>query len=153
MIDKLTDDEIANWAGGRPTNPTTEQGVRMALEIQELRAAQANGPDVQSGPSHEEPLGPSAGTPKVAEPDEYVKRLHASIERERGLVVTLDLRAIEGLVEARRCIDQHCEIEDVHHARALIELDRLLGIPRRQPTATEQCMIDRSRMRKDVGEP
>lgn len=34
---KLTDDEIDNWAGGRPTNPTTEQGVRMALEIRDLR--------------------------------------------------------------------------------------------------------------------
>lgn len=34
---RLTDSEIENWASGRPTNPTTEQGVRMALEIQELR--------------------------------------------------------------------------------------------------------------------
>lgn len=33
----LTDDEIENWAGGRPRNPTTEQGVRMALEIRNLR--------------------------------------------------------------------------------------------------------------------
>lgn len=38
---KLTDDEIENWAGGRPTNPTTEQGVRMALEIRDSRKREA----------------------------------------------------------------------------------------------------------------
>lgn len=34
---RLTDDEIENWASGRPTNPTTEQGVRMAIELKSLR--------------------------------------------------------------------------------------------------------------------
>lgn len=37
----LTDDEIENWAGGRPTNPTTEQGVRMALELRDRRKQSA----------------------------------------------------------------------------------------------------------------
>lgn len=33
----LTDDEIANWVTGRPSDPRTEQGVRMAFELQERR--------------------------------------------------------------------------------------------------------------------
>jgi hypothetical protein len=35
----LTDDEIANWTTGRPSNPVTREGIRMALEIQRRRQA------------------------------------------------------------------------------------------------------------------
>lgn len=35
----LTVDQIANWASGRPANPTTAHGVYMAMEIQRHRAA------------------------------------------------------------------------------------------------------------------
>jgi thymidylate synthase len=35
---ELTDEEIADWSGGRPDNPTTRKGVYMAIEIQRHRA-------------------------------------------------------------------------------------------------------------------
>jgi ribA/ribD-fused uncharacterized protein len=41
MPTELTDTEIANWAGGRPSNPTTSQGVLMAQEIQRHRVDRA----------------------------------------------------------------------------------------------------------------
>lgn len=34
---KLTEDEIENWCTGRPSNPTTRQGVLMAIELRDLR--------------------------------------------------------------------------------------------------------------------
>lgn len=77
---------------------------------------------------------PPLATSTVAEPDGYVKMLHAELRRDAKLTVVLDLQAIEGLIEARRCVDQHCasaERDDVHHAKALRELDRLLGAPDR----------------------
>lgn len=74
---------------------------------------------------------PSAGEPKVTEPDDYVKRLHEDTERESRLVVHLDLDTIEGLIEARRCVDKHCSDvgrDDQYHAKALRALDRILGL-------------------------
>ncbi|MGE5803366.1 MAG: hypothetical protein ACM358_14060 [Gemmatimonadota bacterium] len=73
---------------------------------------------------------PSAGEVNLTEPDEYVKRLHESIARESRLTVVLSLEDIEGLVEARRCVGEHCcstERDDKWHAKALRTIDRLLG--------------------------
>jgi len=61
------------------------------------------------------------------EPDDYVKQLHDHIRREHRLTITLDIEAIEGLIEARRCVERHCDADDKYHAKALRELDRILG--------------------------
>lgn len=143
LVATFTDGEIDNqlreW-GGSPTaisergaetiralltRPGSKQGhtidSRKGRPIPQLAAA--GGPDGES-------LDPSAGEPSGAEPDDYVKLLHAERVREGRLSATMDLVDIEGLVEARRCVDRHCtsvDRDDRHHAKALRVLDRLLG--------------------------
>lgn len=65
------------------------------------------------------------------EPDGYVMRLHEERRRDGRLTVTLDLDTIEGLVEARRCIEKHFT-EDAgvgqFNGKALLTIDRILGV-------------------------
>jgi len=110
----LSDTDLANWASGRPNNPTTRQGVLMALELQQLRAAAERAVTIADE---------AFGTGPVEPVDSTLGRLERGIFDQRKLIVELE-------TDFRNRKGYDLGWEDGYRARSADLTSRLTSAPR-----------------------